>query len=97
MPQHYSGFSPAGFGYCVHHLHLGWICGIGDSSMTIIDDAHDIGFDDGHLAGEYANPFDKETETDEWLSYKEGFEAGTELFFAEESTPLSEQIALADG
>jgi hypothetical protein len=62
-----------------------------------LDIAYAYGFDDGHSAGEYANPFDKESQTDEWLSYKAGFEAGTERFFAEESTPPNEQIAMSDG
>ena len=62
-----------------------------------LDTAYAYGFDDGHLSGEYVNPYDKEAETDAWLSYREGYDAGLARFWAEESTPLSEQIALADG
>lgn len=59
--------------------------------------AYHAGLDDGHNAGERDNPFDKETETDAWLSYNKGFDAGLNQFLAEESTPLDEQIALAGG
>lgn len=53
------------------------------------------GFDDGH-DGNYANPYDKETLPDAWLAYKTGFEAGEARFMAGESTPLNEQLALAE-
>lgn len=58
-------------------------------------DAYWMGFDDGY-DGEYVNPYDKETMSDAWLAYKTGFEAGEAKFIADESTPLNEQLALAE-
>ena len=60
------------------------------------EDAYWMGFDDGYDVGEYANPYDKEAEPDAWLAYAEGFEAGKAKFVADESTPLNEQLALAE-
>lgn len=51
-----------------------------------IECAHGIGFDDGY-DGEYTNPYDKRSETGQWLAYRAGFDRGLELFTAEESTP----------
>jgi hypothetical protein len=60
-------------------------------------DAYWMGFDDGYDTGEYANPYDKEIMPDAWLVYKAGFKAGEARFMADESTPLNEQLALAEG
>lgn len=55
--------------------------------------ACDLGWDDGYNL-EYSNPFT--AGSDEWWDYEQGYQEGKAMFFAEESTPLSEQLALVE-
>ena len=55
--------------------------------------AYNLGWDDGH-DGNYSNPF--RAGSAEWWRYEDGYQEGQARFFAEESTPLSEQIALLE-